>query len=176
MPIGAHNDCQEDSMGRPPAPHTPAPDFSLPDGDGRQVRLRGLRGRTVVLVFYPADWTPASTSELALIQETLREIQALHAQILGISCDSRHSHHAWAERLNLTVPLLSDFWPHGEVSRRYGVFRSDLGTSDRALIFVDARGTVREVWVADNPEIAPGLNVLFEGLERLRHEPGEAHA
>jgi peroxiredoxin len=163
-------------MGRPLAPYTPAPDFSLPDGEGRQVWLHGLRGRNVVLAFYPGNWTTVSTSELALIQETFHEVHALGAELLGISCDTSSSHRAWAQQLKLTVPLLSDFWPHGDVSKRYGVFRPEVGTSDRAMVFVDAHGTIREVWVADNPDIAPGLNVLFEALERLRRQSGAAHA
>jgi peroxiredoxin len=162
-------------MGGPPAPNTPAPDFSLSDGDGRQVRLRGLRGRHVVLAFYPGDWTPICSNELTLFQETLDEIHALHTEILGISCDSVPTHKAWAAELKLTIPLLSDFWPHGDVSRRYGVFRADRGTCDRALIFIDSQGTIREVWAAENPDIAPGLNVLFEALARMQPETGEAH-
>jgi peroxiredoxin len=163
-------------MGQPPAPNTRAPDFDLPDGEGNRVRLRELRGRNVVLAFYPGDWTPVCTSELSLIQETLDEIHALGAEVLGISSDTRHSHRAWAQRLNLTFPLLSDFWPHGDVSRRYGLFRADEGICDRALVFVDGDGIVREDWVAEDPDIAPGLNIVFEGLHRLQGGMGgEAH-
>jgi peroxiredoxin len=175
--IRAHNPIKEDRMGQPPAPNTRAPEFDLPDAHGNLVRLRRLRGHKVVLAFYPGDWTPACSSELSLIQETLDEIHTLDAEVLAISCDSVHSHRAWADELNLTFPLLSDFWPHGEVSRRYGLFRDDDGTSDRALLFLDDLGVLRESWVAVDPEIAPGLNVLFDGLNHLqRRAGGEAHA
>jgi peroxiredoxin len=155
-------------MAHPLTPNTPAPDFVLPDGNGDRVALRGYRGRNVVLAFYPGDWTPVCADELALFQETIGEIHSFNAEVIGVSCDSQHSHRAWAERMKLTLPLLSDFWPHGQVARQYGLFREGDGTSDRALVFIDAVGSIREVWVAENPDIGPGLNVLFDGLERLR--------
>jgi peroxiredoxin len=164
-------------MAHPLTPNTLAPDFTLPDGAGRALRLRGLRGRNVVLAFYPGDWTAACTSELSLLQETLDDIRAREAEIMGISCDPPASHRAWAEQLGLTLPLLSDFWPHGDVSRQYGVFRDQNGTSERALVFIDVAGTIREIWVAEDPEIPPGLDVVFEALDRLRRAPrGVIHA
>jgi peroxiredoxin len=154
-------------MAHPLKPDTPAPDFTRLDAQGKPVRLSGYRGKNVVLAFYPADWTPVCTSELTLFQETLDDIRSYNAEVLGLSCDSHHSHRAWAERIHLTMPLLSDFWPHGQVAREYGVFRDSDGISDRALIFIDSVGTIREVWVAENPDIAPGLNVVFDTLARI---------
>jgi peroxiredoxin len=100
-------------MAHPLAIDTLAPDFALLEGGGKRIRLGSYRGKNVVLAFYPADWTPVCSNELSLFQETLDEIHAFNAEILGLSCDSHHSHRAWAERMNLTIPLLSDFWPHG---------------------------------------------------------------
>jgi peroxiredoxin len=145
-----------------------ARDFTLPDGDGKPVELRDYRGKNVVLAFYPADWSPVCTSELALIQETLDEIREYNAEVIGVSVDGRWSHRAWAEHQHLTFPLLSDFWPHGEVARQYGVFRESDGISERALFFIDASGTIRDTWVAENPGIAPGLNIIFDALERIQ--------
>jgi peroxiredoxin len=154
-------------MAHPLQPGTAGPDFTLLDGQGKPVRLSGYRGKNVVLAFYPADWTPVCSSELALFQETLSEIRGYNAELLALSCDSHHSHRAWAERTNLTMPLLSDFWPHGQTAREYGVFRDREGTSDRALFILDHVGVVHEVWVAEDPDVAPGLNVVFDALARL---------
>lgn len=152
---------------------TSASDFSLPNGDAHPVKLSDYRGRKVVLAFYPADWSPVCTSELALIQETLGEIRAHDAEILAISVDNVYSHRAWARQQHLEFPLLADFWPHGAVARQYGVFREGDGISERALFFIDEDGVIRDSWVAENPGIAPGLNVIFDALETMK---GAHHA
>lgn len=148
--------------------NTPAIDFSLPDGNARQVKLSDYRGKNVVLAFYPADWSPVCTSELALIQETLGDIRGYNAEVLGVSVDGVYSHRAWAEKQHLEFPLLSDFWPHGAVARQYGVFRENDGIANRALFFIDAEGVLRGTWVAEDPAIAPGLNIVFDALERIQ--------
>jgi peroxiredoxin len=160
-------------MAHPLSRDSVAPDFTLPDVGGNPLKLSGLRGKNVVLAFYPSDWTPVCTSELSLFQETLDEIRSYNAEILAVSCDSHHSHRAWAERMNLTMPLLSDFWPHGAVSREYGLFRDHEGISERALVFIDVAGVIREVWVAEVPDIAPGLNLVFDTLARMQGQPAE---
>src|SRR5437867_678526 len=110
------------------SPGTQAADFTLLNGKGQPVKLIDYRGKNVVLAFYPADWSPVCTSELALIQETLGEIRDYNAEVLGVSVDGHWSHGAWAERLHLTLPLLADFWPHGQVATtRYGGSRAPYG-------------------------------------------------
>jgi peroxiredoxin len=146
----------------------PAIDFTLPDAGSQPVKLSAYRGKNVVLAFYPGDWTPVCTSEMALMQETLEDIHGYDAEVLGVSCDSSSSHRAWAEDQHLTFPLLSDFWPHGAVSRQYGVFREKEGFSERALFFIDASGVLRESWVSEDPAVAPGLNIIFGALERIQ--------
>lgn len=155
-------------MPNPPELNTPAIDFTLPDAEGRPIRLQDYRGKNVILAFYPADWSPVCTTELALVQETLEDIHGYDAEVLAISCDGHYSHRAWAAAQRITFPLLSDFWPHGRVSRQYGVFLDDQGVANRALFFVDASGVLRERWIADNPAIAPGLNIVFDALGRLQ--------
>ena len=152
---------------------SPAIGFTLLDGEKRPVQLSDYRGKNVVIAFYPADWSPVCTSELALIQETLDDIRAMNADVIGISVDNTWSHKAWAQKQNLTYPLLSDFWPHGAVAQQYGVFRQDKGTTDRALFFVDTEGILRTAWVAEDPAIAPGINIIFEALEKMQ---GVRHA
>lgn len=149
-------------------PNKPAVDFTLPNGEAQPVKLSDYRGKNVVLSFYPADWSPVCTSELSLIQEVLDDIRGYNAEVLGVSVDNTYSHRAWAERQHLTFPLLSDFWPHGEVARQYEVFREKDGISERALFFIDETGMLRERWVSEDPAIAPGLNIIFDALERIQ--------
>jgi peroxiredoxin len=124
----------------------------------------------VIVAFYPADFSPVCTNEMALVQEVLDDIHGRQAELIGISVDGIYCHRAFAEKNHITFPLLADFWPHGAVSERYGVFRDDDGLSDRALFFVDAGGLLQGSWIAEEPGIAPGLNVIFEGLAHLRPE------
>jgi peroxiredoxin (alkyl hydroperoxide reductase subunit C) len=152
--------------------NTLAPDFALRGGDERPRRLSEYRGGGVVLVFYPADWSPVCSSELSLIQEALPELRGYNAEVFAISVDGPYSHRAWAEHLGLKFPLLSDFWPHGAVARAYGVFREDEGTSERALFFIDGAGVIRDAWVAEDPGIAPSLGLIFDALERLNAARG----
>lgn len=148
-----------------------AVDFTLPNEQGRPVKLSDYRGKNVVLSFYPADWSPVCTSELSLIQETLDDIHAYNAEVLAVSVDNIYSHRAWAEKQRLTFPLLSDFWPHGGVARQYGVFRENDGITERALFFIDASGMLRDSWVSKDPAIAPGLNIIFDALEQIEGTP-----
>ncbi|TAK00949.1 MAG: peroxiredoxin [Candidatus Manganitrophaceae bacterium] len=151
--------------------NTPAAEFTLPNAEGQPVRLSDYRGKNVVLSFYPADWSPVCTSELSLIQETLDDIRGYNAEVVAVSVDNTYSHRAWAEKQRLSFPLLSDFWPHGAVARQYGVFRENDGISERALFFIDASGMLRDSWVSKDPAIPPGLNIIFDGLERIEGTP-----
>lgn len=100
-----------------------APDFTLPDANGAPVRLGDYRGRPVVLVFYPLDWSPACSDQLSLYQMELDEFERRGAALLAVSVDSIYSHGAWAMLRGLEFPLLSDFEPKGEVARLYDVYR-----------------------------------------------------
>lgn len=154
-------------------PGTPAPDFTLPDGDGKPVKLSDFRGQNVVLAFYPHDWSTVCTNQLSLYQETLDDIRSNDAVVLAISVDSTDSHSAWAQHLNLGFPLLSDFWPHGAVAQQYGVFLDTYGISNRVLFFIDKDGIIRQTWRGEHPGISPGLNVVFDALHELQ-EGGHA--
>lgn len=145
-----------------------APDFELPGTGDTTYRLSDYlaQGKSVVLAFYPADWSPVCTSELSLFQEVLPEFERLGAQILGISVDNRWSHEAWAKSLGLAYPLLSDFHPKGEVAKKYGVLRDD-GVAERALFVIDPEGTIRYSYVSPIKE-NPGADRLLEELEKIR--------
>jgi peroxiredoxin len=139
-----------------------APDFSLPDHDGNEVSLSDFAGRKLVLVFYPLDFSPVCTDQLSLYQEVLGEIESKGASLVGISVDSSFCHHAFRDHLNLTMPLLADFNPKGEVASAYGVYSEKYGSSGRALFLVED-GKIS--WAHKSPPgEVPGANLIFDAL------------
>jgi peroxiredoxin len=145
---------------------TPAPDFALPIGPDGELRLSSLRGRPVILVFYPADWSPVCGDELALYNELLPEFRRREAEVLGISVDGVWCHRAYAESRHLEFPLLSDFEPKGAVSRAYGAYRERDGFSERALFLLDRNGVIS--WSYLSPiSVNPGADGILGALEAL---------
>ncbi len=142
---------------------TKAPDFTLPDQDGNQVSLSDFAGKKLVLVFYPLDFSPACTDQLNLYQEVLGEFEAQGAALVGISVDSAYCHAAFREKLNLTMPLLADFNPKGEVSKAYGAWIESAGISNRCLALIED-GVVKWSHAAPNPGEVPGANLIFDAL------------
>jgi len=149
-----------------PAIGTVAPDFTLHATPDQTVSLSQLRGRPVILAFYPADWSPVCGDQMALYNEVLDEFRRFDAELVGISVEGAWCHMAFAHERGLHFPLLADFEPKGEVARRYGVYRADDGTSERALFVLDASGTVR--WSHVSPVgINPGADGIIHALESL---------
>ena len=154
-------------VSKPLSPGTPAPDFNLRAGHDKIVKLSDYRGRPVILAFYPADFSPVCTDELALFNEVLPEFERYGAAMLGISVDGIWSHQAFAKSRNLSFPLLSDFEPKGEVSRAYGVYREQDGMSERALFVIDGDGVIR--WSYLSPlKVNPGAEGILKALEDLQ--------
>ncbi|WP_433517094.1 peroxiredoxin [Nonomuraea sp. CA-143628] len=124
-----------------------APDFELRDQHGTPVKLSGFRGRKVVLVFYPLAFSGVCHRELS----ALRDVQdsLADAELLTVSVDSMFTHRAWADVEGYAFPLLSDFWPHGQVARAYGVFDDEKGVSLRGTFIIDGAGVIR--WSVVNP-------------------------
>ena len=144
-------------------PGTKAPEFTLRDHDGSEVSLADFAGRKLVLAFYPGDFSSVCSDQLSLYQEVLGEIESKGAAVVGISVDSTDSHRAFRENLGLTMPLLADFHPKGEVARAYGAYSEDYGKSGRALVLIDEEGVVR--WVhSSSPLEVPGANLIFDAL------------
>jgi peroxiredoxin len=141
-----------------------APDFSLPDHDGNQVSLLDFAGSKLVLAFYPLDFSPVCTDQLSLYQEVLGEIESRGASLVGISVDSSYSHHAFRKQCNLTMPLLSDFNPKGEVSRAYGAWIDSVDHGNRSLVLIDEEGIVRWSHASPTPVEIPGANLIFDAL------------
>ena len=151
----------------PLPPGTEAPDFALPATEGDSVTLHGFRGRPVILVFYPADWSPVCGDQLTLYNEVLPLFEEHGAQVLAVSVDGIWCHRAFAERRNLRFPLLADFEPKGAVARAYGVYDAGTGTNERALFVIDGEGTVR--WSYVSPKgVNPGADGILAALESLR--------
>jgi peroxiredoxin len=145
---------------------TPAPDFTLHATPDQRVSLTEFRGHPVILVFYPADFSPVCGDQMALYNELLSEFRRHQAELLGISVDGAWCHSAFREARRLHMTLLSDFEPKGEVARRYGVYRTADGTSERALFVVDADGMIR--WSYVSPVgVNPGADGILEALEQL---------
>ena len=157
------------TTGGPLAPGTGAPDFILHSTPDQTVALRDFRGRPVILAFYPADWSPVCGDQMVLYNEILPEFQRYGAELLGISVDGAWCHLAFAQQRRLHFPLLADFEPKGAVARRYGVYRDDDGTTERALFVIDGDGIVR--WSYLSPiGVNPGADGILRALETLATE------
>jgi peroxiredoxin len=142
-----------------------APDFKLTGHDDREYRLADLRGRFVVLVFYPLDFSPVCSRELGCICAGAGRFEELGARLLGISVDSAWTHKAFANQLGLDFPLLADFHPRGEVARRYGVYHDDKGISGRAIVVIDPEGTIAEMRHYELSEV-PSLEPVLQSIGR----------
>jgi peroxiredoxin len=144
----------------------PAPDFALNATPDQVLRLSELRGRPVILVFYPADWSPVCGDQVSLYNEILPEFREHGAAILGISVDGVWCHAAFARDRNLHFPLLADFEPKGAVARLYHAYREGDGTSERALFVLDGDGIIR--WSYCSPiAVNPGADGILNALESI---------
>jgi peroxiredoxin len=146
---------------------TMAPDFSLPSTPDQKVSLSEFRGRKVVLVFYPADWSPVCGDQLAVYNELLAMWHKYQAEIVAISVDGIWCHLAFAHDRKFHFTLLSDFEPKGAVSRMYGAYREHDGFSERALFVIDENGLIR--WSYLSPVgVNPGADGILDALESLQ--------
>jgi peroxiredoxin len=147
-------------------PKTPAPEFTLRVTPDQKLSLSELRGKPVILAFYPADWSPVCGDQMALYNEILPEFQKYGAEILGISVDGVWCHEAFSKDRHLHFPLLADFEPKGEVARAYGAYRAADGISERALFVIDKNGVI--AWSYCSPiAVNPGADGILEALEDL---------
>jgi len=143
----------------------PAPDFTLRDQFGQDVTLSSYRGtKAFAVLFFPNAFSGVCTGELAAVRDRLDQFLTFDTEVLAISCDSVYSLRAYADREGLNFPLLSDFWPHGEVTRAYGVLDERKGSPLRSSYVVDQEGTLR--WSVHNAN--PEERDLDEHLRQLR--------
>lgn len=155
----------------PPGVGELAPDFTLPDQHGVDVTLSSVRGaKFAAVVFYPFAFSGICTGELRAIRDGLEDFQDGDVQVFTISSDAMYSLRAWADLEGHFFPLLSDFWPHGEVARRYGVFSEDSGAPLRATFLIDRDGRV--AWLEVNaPGEARDFSTYRVALAELRDRP-----
>ena len=145
---------------------TQAPDFELNSTPDQTLKLSDLKGRRVILAFYPADWSPVCSDQMALYNEILPEFHRHQATLIGISVDGAWCHAAFAANRKLHFPLLSDFEPKGAVARAYGAYRPIDGTTERALFIIDEQGLI--YWSYLSPVgVNPGADGILEALESL---------
>jgi peroxiredoxin len=145
---------------------TPAPEFSLHVTPDQKLSLSELRGRPVILAFYPADWSPVCGDQMALYNEILPEFKKNGAELLGISVDGVWCHDAFAKDRHLHFPLMADFEPKGAVARAYAAYREEEGTSERALFVIDKNGVI--TWSYLSPvAVNPGADGILRALEEL---------
>jgi peroxiredoxin len=148
------------------APGVPAPDFTLHVTPDQRLSLIDLRGRPVILAFYPADWSPVCGDQMVLYNQVRSEFHKHDAELLGLSVDGVWCHQAFAQHRHLHFPLLADFEPKGAVAKRYGAYRDDEGVCERALFVVDRNGTI--FWSYCSPvAVNPGADGILDALERL---------
>ena len=153
----------------PLPPDTPAPEFTLPRSSYASVSLADVRGRGAILVFYPADWEPVSQEQLTLYQDHLAEFARLGAVLLAISTDHTWCHGAFARAVGIHYPLLADAHPQGAVSRAYGVYDEQAGSSARTLFVLDEYGIIR--WSQTYPAaVNPGVDGILTALESMGGE------
>jgi len=147
-------------------PGTVAPDFSLHVTPDQKLSLSELRGRPVILAFYPADWSPVCGDQMSLYNEILAEFQKHGAELLGISVDGVWCHDAFTKDRHLHFPLLADYEPKGDVARKYGAYRDGDGFCERALFVIDRKGRI--FWSYCSPvAVNPGADGILQALEEM---------
>ncbi len=148
------------------APGTVAPDFELNSTPDQKLKLSDLKGKKVILAFYPADWSPVCGDQMALYNETLKFFHKHNAELIGISVDSKWCHLAFSQDRKLHFPLLADFEPKGSVARTYGVYDEQEGQTKRALFVIDEAGVI--CWNYLSPVgMNPGADGILDALEAL---------
>jgi peroxiredoxin len=147
---------------------TRAPGFTLRVTPDQNLSLDDLRGKPVILAFYPADWSPVCGDQVTLYNEVLPEFHKHDAELVGISVDGAWCHQAFARDRRLHFPLVADFEPKGAVAKAYGAYREGEGVAERALFVIDRQGVI--FWSYLSPiAVNPGADGILDALERLSH-------
>lgn len=146
--------------------NTLAPEFSLFATPDQRLSLSEFRAKKVILCFYPADWSPVCSDQLALYNEMLSYFRKYNAELIAVSVDSKWSHLAFSQERKLHFPLLADFEPKGNVAQAYGVYDAIEGQSQRAIFLIDEQGIIQ--WNYLSPiGINPGADGILEILQKL---------
>lgn len=148
----------------PIAAGTRVPDFTLKTEDLQDFTQADLDGRTTVLVFFPAAFSPGCTDQLQVYEEAIDDFRARGVEMYGVAVDGPFALKAFREALNISIPLLSDFEPKGAVSRAFGAYIEPMGFSNRSIVIVGPDGIVTWSHEADDPGEVPGVNLIVDGL------------
>ena len=141
-----------------------APDFSLPDHTGQVVSLSDLAGKRVLLAFYPLDFSPVCTDQLAAYKEIAPQVDEAGVTLVGVRVDSAFAHKAFRDQLGVDTTLLADFEPKGAVADAYGAYLGDAGHSNRSLVLIDADGKVEWVYETDTPLDIPPPSAILDAI------------
>lgn len=146
---------------------TQAPDFELRNQHGELVRLSDFRGKkAVTLVFYPLAFSSRCEGELCELRDNVALFEDADVELIGISVDSMHTLRAWSDEQNYRFSLLADFWPHGEVAQKYGVFLPDKGFANRGTFLIDRDGILQWSMITEPGESRP-LDAYRVALDEL---------
>jgi peroxiredoxin len=145
----------------------PAPPFELFDKTGEKLSLDNLKGRKSLIVFIPFPFTGMCEGELCTIRDRMAELNDFDANVVVITCDTRPANAKWSELNGFGFPVLSDFWPHGETVKRYGVFNEKVGSAIRATFVLDADGIVRDIVATDSLGTPREFDAYTEALARI---------
>jgi peroxiredoxin len=156
-----------DAAMAPLTPGTPAPDFKLKNFDGTDVSLSQYRGaRSVLLAFFPLAFTPVCSCQIPSYRDDLARFESVGCQVVAVGISSVPAHKAWVESLGgVNIPVLSDFYPHGDVARKYGVLREE-GFPERSLFLIDKQGVIRYSLVHELRK-QPDNNAILEAIRKL---------
>lgn len=147
--------------------NTVAPDFTLFATPDQKITLSECKGKNVILAFYPADWSPICSDQMALYNEVRQYFKQYDAELFGISVDSKWCHLAFSQSRNLHFPLLADFEPKGAVAQQYGVYDDQEGECKRALFVIDKEGMIQ--WSYLSPTVInPGADGILAALATLK--------
>lgn len=143
-----------------------APDFTLKDQHNQEFTLNELKGKKVLLSFHPLAWTGVCAKQMKSLEDYKAVFDSANTVAVGVSVDTIPSKHAWAKELGIKeTRLLSDFWPHGEVAKKYGIFLEEKGISGRVNIIIDEDQKVVFFKIYEIPEL-PDIEEIYDFLKK----------
>lgn len=145
-------------------PGAKAPDFTLPDHAGQEISLSDFAGKRVLLAFYPLDFSPVCSDQLALYKDIQSDLDDAGVTLIGISVDSAFAHKAFRDHLGIETTLLADFEPKGAVADAYGAYLGQAGHSNRSLVLIGTDGNVEWVHETETPLDIPPPEAIVEAI------------
>jgi peroxiredoxin (alkyl hydroperoxide reductase subunit C) len=145
----------------------PAPAFSLQDSSREMVSADDLKGRKTLLVFIPFPFTGNCEAELCTLRDHLADLNELDANVVAITCDTPFANGAWSQQNGFGFPVLSDFWPHGEVCKAYGAFNEATGSANRTTFVLDEAGVVRRIIATESLGVIREYDAYVEALGKI---------